>query len=165
MKDTLTSPVITPAELHEHWQGHRRLTRRTIELFPEDKLFNYSIGGMRPFSELAKEVMGIAAGGIRGIATGRWEVPDEMDYHKGTNPPKTKEELLRRWDKVTGDIDTMWSQIKPERFREKEVAFGLYEGEIWSHVFYFIDNEVHHRGQGFVYLRSLGIDPPYFWER
>lgn len=22
-----------------------------------------------------------------------------------------------------------------------------------------------HRGQGYIYLRSLGIGPPYFWER
>ena len=30
---------------------------------------------------------------------------------------------------------------------------------------YAIDNEIHHRGQGFVYLRALGIEPPHFWER
>jgi uncharacterized damage-inducible protein DinB len=24
---------------------------------------------------------------------------------------------------------------------------------------------VHHRGQGYVYLRALGIEPPPFWER
>ena len=41
------SPVITAEQLLEHWQGHRRLTRRAIEAFPEDKLFSYSIGGMR----------------------------------------------------------------------------------------------------------------------
>ncbi|MGZ5248500.1 MAG: DinB family protein [Flavitalea sp.] len=32
-------------------------------------------------------------------------------------------------------------------------------------MFYFIDNEIHHRGQGYVYLRSLGIEPPFFWDR
>jgi uncharacterized damage-inducible protein DinB len=53
-----------------HWQGHRRLTRRVIELFPEDKLFAFSI-----------------------------------------------------------------------------------------------DNEIHHRGQGYVYLRALGIEPPGFYDR
>jgi uncharacterized damage-inducible protein DinB len=30
---------------------------------------------------------------------------------------------------------------------------------------YAIDNEVHHRGQGYVYLRSLGIEPPAFYDR
>jgi uncharacterized damage-inducible protein DinB len=28
-----------------------------------------------------------------------------------------------------------------------------------------VDNEIHHRGQGTVYLRLLGIMPPEFWER
>lgn len=29
----------------------------------------------------------------------------------------------------------------------------------------FRDNEIHHRGPGYVDLRSLGIEPPRFWER
>lgn len=29
---------------------------------------------------------------------------------------------------------------------------------------YLVDNEVHHRAQGYVYLRALGIVPPS-WER
>jgi len=45
----LAQQVITPSELLEHWQGHRRLTRRMIEAFPEDAFFNHTIGGMRPF--------------------------------------------------------------------------------------------------------------------
>ena len=31
-----------------------------IEAFPEDKLFNYSVGGMRPFAELVYEFLGMA---------------------------------------------------------------------------------------------------------
>jgi hypothetical protein len=30
---------------------------------------------------------------------------------------------------------------------------------------YWIDNEIHHRGQGYVYLRALGVEPPPFYER
>ena len=41
--------VITPEALLEHWEGHRRLTRRVIEAFPEDQLFSFSVGSMRPF--------------------------------------------------------------------------------------------------------------------
>jgi hypothetical protein len=33
-------------------------------------------------------------------------------------------------------------------------------------LFYVMDNEIHHhRGQGYVYLRALGIEPPAFYER
>ncbi len=29
-------------------------------------------------------------------------------------------------------------------------------------ILYAIDNEIHHRGQGYVYLRALTIEPPSF---
>lgn len=45
------------------------------------------------------------------------------------------------------------------------VVFGQYEGQAFSSILYFIDNEIHHRAQGTVYLRSLGIEPPAFWNR
>jgi uncharacterized damage-inducible protein DinB len=44
-------------------------------------------------------------------------------------------------------------------------AFGQYPGKVYDLVLYVIDNEIHHRGQGYVYLRSLGIEPPPFYER
>jgi len=40
-----------------------------------------------------------------------------------------------------------------------------YTGVTNDLLLYTIDNEVHHRGQGYVYLRALGIEPPPFWER
>ena len=52
-----------------------------------------------------------------------------------------------------------------DELSENILLFGMYEGTVISSIFYFIDNEIHHRGQGFVYLRSLGIEPPAFYER
>jgi uncharacterized damage-inducible protein DinB len=36
---------------------------------------------------------------------------------------------------------------------------------IYDLLLYIVDNEIHHRGQGYVYLRELGIEPPPFYER
>ena len=55
--------VLTSETLLKHWQGHRGLTRKMIEAFPEDKLFTYSIGGMRPFAELVYEFLGMCCTG------------------------------------------------------------------------------------------------------
>ena len=63
------------------------------------------------------------------------------------------------------ELDELWPKIKPERFQEEVMAFGRYSGKYVETVFYVIDNEVHHRGQGYVYLRALGVEPPYFWDR
>jgi uncharacterized damage-inducible protein DinB len=152
--------VILPEELLEHLKGHQRLTRRTIEAFPEDKLFSYSLGGMRTFADLIQELLGVTAPGIKEIAT---QEPAELQ--ESFNHKNKKAELLAAWDRSTAEIEKYWVQIKPERFHETIKSFGQYEGKVWENIFYFIDNEIHHRGQGYVYLRSLGVEPPAFWDR
>jgi hypothetical protein len=160
---TLTS-IISADALLDHWQGHRRLTRKTIEAFPEDQFYSFSIGAMRTFAELSMEIIGLAAPGIRGLAFGDWTFT-EPDLNAHTPPPATKAEVLNLWDLVTEYIDLLWPQISAERFQEAEAAFGMYENKNIATALYLIDNEIHHRAQGFVYLRALGIEPPFFWER
>lgn len=158
--NTLLAPVITPTNLLTHWQEHRGLTRRVIVAFPEEAFFNYSIGGMRSFAEMVVELLAIAVLGIKEIATGKTTPFNEHIHHDNK-----KANLLELWDKTTEDINTYWAQIKPEQFQKKIKSFGQYEGTVWSSIFYFIDNEIHHRGQAYVYLRSLDIEPPFFYER
>jgi len=156
----LNSPVLTSKAILDHWQGHRRLTRRVIEAFPEDKLFNFTIGSMRPFSEMVKEFLKMAEPIARGVATGQW-----TEYAVDLKAVNTKAELLRLWDEATEKLNAIWATIPPHRFAEVDKAFGQWENANISTIQYGIDNEVHHRGQGYVYLRALGIEPPPFWER
>src|SRR5262245_53088277 len=153
-----SSLVIPAAALLEHWQGHRRLTRRVIEAFPEDRLFSFSLGSMRPFGAMAMELISIAEPMARGIATENW---DRLD-HSGELP---KREILQRWDESTENINALWSRIPLARFQQTMTAFGQYPGRVYDLLLYAIDNEIHHRGQGYVYLRALGIEPPPFYER
>ncbi len=155
-----TATFITSANLLEHWQGHRGLTRRTIEAFPEKEFFEYSVGGMRPFASMVQELLAIAAPGLRQIVGGDTE---ELNEH--LNHQNSKAQLLALWDQSTEEINRLWAQIPEEKFQETILAFGQYEGTVWSTILYFIDNEIHHRAQAFVYLRSLAIEPPYFWQR
>jgi uncharacterized damage-inducible protein DinB len=149
---------ITPPALLAHWQGHRRLTRRVIDAFPDDKLFTFSIGGMRPFGALAMEMITMAVPMVQGAISGDWNASTSRD-------PRPKKDVLRLWDESTERLNALWPQIPPERFRETLTAFGQYPGVLYDLILYVIDNEIHHRGQGFVYLRALGIEPPPFYER
>ena len=151
--------VLTPEVLLDHWQGHRRVTRRVIEAFPEDKLFSFSIGSMRPFSEMVMEFIKMAEPIAHGVATGKWVSKDDLAV------PRTKAELLALWDEATAALNTIWPTIPAHRFAEIDKAFGKYEGSGISMILYAIDNEIHHRGQGYVYLRALGIEPPAFYDR
>lgn len=160
--DTPAAYVFSADAFLDHWQGHRRLTRRVIEAFPDDALFTHAIGGMRPFAALVLEMIGMARHGVEGVATGVW--PDVTAVHGGAQVT-TKADLLRLWDEATAAIETWWPRIAPGRFQEVDKAFGLYEGPNYGTLAYFVDNEIHHRGQGYVYLRSLGIEPPGFYDR
>jgi uncharacterized damage-inducible protein DinB len=72
---------------------------------------------------------------------------------------------LRLWDESTGEIDEFWARIPAQRFQETITSFGQYTGPAHWQVLYVIDNEVHHRGQGYAYLRALGVEPPPFYLR
>jgi uncharacterized damage-inducible protein DinB len=152
------TPFITPDALLAHWQGHRRLTRRVIAAFPEDALFTFSVGGMRPFGGLAMEMLTMAVPMVRGAALGEWTTSANRDA-------RPRHEVLRLWDESTTQLDELWRQIPPQRFGETLTAFGQYTGLLHDLILYVIDNEVHHRGQGYVYLRALGIEPPAFYDR
>ncbi len=154
----MQASFITPDALLAHWQGHRRLTRRVIDAFPDDQLFTFSIGGMRPFGTLALEILGMGVPMVQGVVTNKWDWAMSQD-------PKPKAEILDLWDDATEQINQLWSQIPPARFHETMTAFGQYTGVVNDLLLYVIDNEIHHRGQGYVYLRALKIDPPPFYER
>ena len=153
-----SATFITPEALLAQWQGHRRLTRRVIDAFPDDQLFTFSIGGMRTFGELALEMITIGVPMLRGVVSGDWNASSSREA-------RPKQEILRLWDEGTEELDALWRQVPPERFHETMTVFGQYTDALHNLVLYAIDNEVHHRGQGYVYLRALGIEPPPFYER
>ena len=115
---------------------------------------------------MISEMIDLAEYGVEGIVTSTWMPIYELPHH-GNNklPLDTQEEFLQKWDQVTALINGSWDKITSDRFQTVEKAFGAFEGTNFSSIMYFIDNEIHHRGQGTVYLRSLGIEPPAFWDR
>ena len=157
---TLAAQVITPEDLLKHWQGHRALTRRVIEAFPEKDFFEFSIAGMRPFAKLADELLAIAVPGLKGIVN-----KEAKPFAEDSEKLVFKAQYLEKWDEATAEIDQYWQKLSIEDFNETFNLFGQYEFPVIQNILYFIDNEIHHRGQGYVYLRSLGIEPPFFWER
>jgi uncharacterized damage-inducible protein DinB len=157
--ETTPLNVIDAETLLQNWQGHRRLTRRVIEAFPEDKLFHFSVGGMRPFAEMAWEFIRMAVPIAEGVATGKWK-----EFNSGSKPA-SKAEILMLWDLQTAQLNEIFPNIPAHRFSEIDKAFGQWEMPGAATIQYAIDNEIHHRGQGYVYLRALGIEPPHYWER
>lgn len=157
---TLEAQVITPEDLLKHWQGHRALTRRVIELFPEKDFFEFSLGGMRPFAKLVDEFLAMGSPAMRGIIN-----KDTAPYTEASERLIFKAQYLEKWDEATAEISKYWKNLSVEDFNETFNLFGHYNFPVIQNIMYLIDNEIHHRGQGYVYLRALGVEPPFFWER
>lgn len=152
---TLTTPTI----LLKHWQGHRDLTRRTIEAFPEDAFEGHHAPGMRPFQVMALEILGMVDVQLDWFRTGK------PNWGESDNPKLlSRAEILKRWDEQTGELAAEFPKVSAEMWLTPvDTPFGKMSP--FKSAEYLLENEIHHRAQGFVYLRELGMTPPGFFER
>ncbi len=153
-----TTISITPDVMLAYWQDERLQTRQLIESFPEDHLFFYSMDGMKPFSELAWEIISMSIPAVVGITSGHWQPTGSFSRSwNSSNKPLNKKDLLTRWDETTEEINRLWETMPSERLNEKQTVFGLGSGPVYSFVLRYIDQEIQHRCQGILYLKSLSL--------
>ena len=149
---------ISPQALLDHWQGHRRLTRRVIDTFPEEHLRTYSVG----------------------LDAAVRRAGDGVDQHGGTDGARRPDGRLDARRASIANVQTRHPAALGRKHRRDGSSVAAdsagalpgnddgvrpYPGRVHDLVLYVIDNEIHHRGQGYVYLRALGIEPPPFYER
>lgn len=109
--------------------------------------------------ELAWEIHQVSELTLNGLLTGEWVEPD---WRQGSSTDRTK--LLSDWDGLSARLDAEFPNVDLNFFAQTHrLPWGEMTG--WEAAIYTIDNEIHHRGQGYVYLRALGIEPPAFYER
>ena len=149
--------LLTPEALLTNFKDVRTLTRKVIEAFPEKDLFEFSIANLRPFSRMVEEFLMITDYIFKEILHEK-----HTSFCNEGQFPATKEGILALWDKATEIIDNEWKEISDytQPLTIYQMTFSFTQ---W--ILYAIENETHHRGQGYTYLRTLQIDPPYFWGR
>ena len=149
--------LLTPEELLTNFKDVRALTRKVIEAFPEKDLFEFKIANWRPFSQMVEEFLMIT----NYIFKETLHEKHTSFYTEGQFPT-TKAEVLALWDKVTDIIDNEWKEVGDYT---QSIAIYRMTFTFAQWILYAIENESHHRGQGYTYLRALGIEPPFFWGR
>lgn len=149
--------LLTPEALLTNLKDVRALTRNVIEAFPEKELFEFSVANLRPFSQMVEEFLMIT----NYIFTETLHEKHTPFYTEGQFPT-TKAEVLALWDRASEIIDREWKEVGDytQSLTIYQMTFSFAQ---W--ILYFIENESHHRGQGYTYLRALGIEPPSFWGR
>jgi uncharacterized damage-inducible protein DinB len=150
-----------PAQLIEMMEGNRRLTLRTIRAFPEHALFHYSpVESMRTFAKMVWEIIAVEERAMRGIVTGDW-----TDYPELYTAITTSEGLLEACESVRRRTLDLWPELTVDKLLTVEAVPNWGTESHVDRLRVDVENEVHHRAQGFVYLRLLGIEPPFFWDR
>jgi len=149
--------LLTPEALLTNLKDVRALTRNVIEAFPEKELFEFSVANLRPFSAMVEEFLMIT----NYIFTEALHEKHTPFYTEGQFPT-TKAEVLALWDRATEILDREWKEVGDytQSLTIYQMTFSFAQ---W--ILYAIENESHHRGQGYTYLRALGIEPPFFWAR
>ena len=149
--------LLTPEALLTNLKDVRALTRNVIEAFPEKELFEFSVANLRPFSQMVEEFLMIT----NYIFTETLHEKHTPFYTEGQFPT-TKAEVLALWDRASEILDREWKEVGDytQSLTIYQMTFSFSQ---W--ILYAIENESHHRGQGYTYLRALGIEPPFFWAR
>ena len=148
--------LLTPDLLYTNFQDVRALTRDVIETFPEKDLFEFSIANLRPFSAMVEEFVMLVDGVFGKILKDKHQKIIENTF------PNNKSEILSIWDKTSKIINKEWGEIT-DYSQELTLYQNTFSFTQW--ILYLIENETHHRGQGYTYLRTLHIAPPLFWDR
>lgn len=149
--------LLTPEALLTNLKDVRALTRNVIEAFPEKDLFEFSVANLRPFLQMVEEFLMIT----NYIFAETLHEKHTPFYTEGQFPT-TKAEVLALWDRASEILDREWKEVGDytQSLTIYQMTFSFSQ---W--ILYAIENESHHRGQGYTYLRALNIEPPFFWAR
>lgn len=146
------------------WENNRRLTNNVARaLIRADAIDKVLVPGMRPFRAFMLEIVGMERWNVQGLAYDRW------DYEAPSETLQTGpiEEVLEFGKKVREETRQLWPDIPFDAFTKMRPAPASYipAGTALGWLTYTFENEIHHRGQGYVYLRLLGNEPPAFFNR
>ncbi|HBZ00009.1 MAG TPA: hypothetical protein DEO84_01685 [candidate division Zixibacteria bacterium] len=138
----------------KYWDNVRRLTLDVLERFPDDKLSYRPIPTVRTVAEQFEHILAEEIFVRNGLMLKLWEnvpSPNEACTDKGVLA-----EMLRREHETTSRVLRM---LPPDTFGVfHETPYGQMTTE--AVIYLTIDEEIHHRGNLYVYLRLLNIVPP-----
>jgi len=145
---------MTKSAIIKYWENVRKLTLKLFEMFPEDTFDFRPVETVRSVAEQFDHILVVELYTRIGIITGEWNMaPFSMERDIGRTNLRNK--LYSEHKKTIGML-----RLLPEgRFmRIYDTPFGELTGE--AIIYEAIDEEIHHRGNLYVYLRILGIKPP-----
>ncbi|MEE9555492.1 MAG: DinB family protein [candidate division Zixibacteria bacterium] len=145
---------MTKAAILKYWENVRKLTLKMFDFFPEDRFDFKPTETVRTVAEQFDHILVVELFTRIGILTGEWNAT-ALEVDRNLDRAYLRNKLYNEHKKTMGML-----RLLPEgRFmRTYDTLFGELTGEVA--IYEAIDEEIHHRGNLYVYLRMLGIEPP-----
>jgi uncharacterized damage-inducible protein DinB len=155
----MSAPGAELADLREHLKRYRDVTLQTLEFVPDDKLGWAPGEGLRTFAGQFMHVAQAEDFYSHGFFTG------EYDFSRLKPPaePVTGDLLRQRLSDAHAFTDERLASLAAGKLDEvMEVPNVPVAWTLRSWLWYLVEHEIHHKAQLALYLRQVGITPPFF---
>ena len=147
------------ADLREHLERFRGVTLQTLEWVPEEKLSWGPKEGVRSFADQFLHIARVEEYHARGLLGGDWN----MERYFSRLPVITRESLRgvlnETRTRTLADLDA----LDPSRLDEPATVPDVpVHWTLRAWLWYLVEHEVHHKAQLALYLREIGVVPPFF---
>jgi uncharacterized damage-inducible protein DinB len=155
----MPAPTDEVSVFREHLERYRGVTLQTLELVSEEKLSWRPAEGLRSFAESFLHIAQTEEFYAHGLFESDWRF-DRLKLPEGGLARATLLERLANARAFTleklGALDPTWLEyIVP-------VPNLPVHWPLRSWLWYILEHEIHHKAQLALYLRQIGIMPPFF---
>lgn len=147
------------AVLREHLSRYRGVTLQTLDMVPDESLGWRPSDGLRTVAEQLIHIAQVESFYARGLFEG--------DYDFSALAPAgeelTRELIRRRLEESRAYTEEKLIALDPARLGQiMEVPNIPVPWTLGSWLWYLVEHEVHHKAQLALYLRRVGVTPPFF---
>jgi uncharacterized damage-inducible protein DinB len=146
--------IMDKKNMLRYWRNVRRLTLKLLDEFPVDSFDFRPAPEIMTVSQIFKHIIQVEIYIREGFLTDEWKQPSDIAhslFEKEMIRDKLKLENRKTIELLSEEPDGRFMKVRP-------TPFGELSGEILIQV--AIDEEIHHRGNLYTYLRCLGKIPP-----
>ena len=146
-------------DLKEHLERFRGVSLQTLDWVPEEKLNWSPKEGLRSFAENFLHLARVEEYYARGLLTGQWD----MERYFARPAVLTREALRQILNETRAATLTGLENMDAARLDEKVTVPDVpVDWTLRSWLWYLVEHEVHHKAQLALYLREIGVVPPFF---
>lgn len=146
-------------DLREHLKRYRDVTIHTLEFVPDDKL-TWSPGeGLRSFAEQFLHIAQVESFYSQGFFNGNYDF-SQLKPPDGT---VARGDLRQRLSGAHAFTDEKIASLDGAKLDEVMTVPNVpVPWTLRSWLWYLVEHEIHHKAQLAVYLRQIGVTPPFF---